>query len=349
MSDTKTPSVLITGASGFVGSFIVQCALEQGFEVWAAVRKGSSRDYLKDPRIHFFYLDLSSDDRLEESLEEHRQYYGAWDYVIHAAGATKCRTKSDFYRTNTDGTLRLARLLVKTSCLAGRFVFISSLSIMGALREKGTRRQDSPWLYQPILDTDAPVPNTVYGKSKWKAEQGLRDIEGLNYVVLRPTGVYGPRDKDYFLMAKSIAQHVDFAVGYRRQEITFIYVQDLAEAAISALTKGEKGKAYFLTDGEVYTSRTFSDLLQQEMGVRRVLHITAPVWVLYLVSVVAETFAAWRKKTSTLNTDKYRIMKQRNWQCDISAAQRDLDFAPKFNLKRGAKAAVAWYKQEKWI
>ena len=349
MSNTKTPSVLITGASGFVGSFIVQCALEQGFEVWAAVRKGSSRDYLKDPRIHFFYLDLSSDDRLEESLEEHRQYYGAWDYVIHAAGATKCRTKSDFYRTNTDGTLRLARLLVKTSCLAGRFVFISSLSIMGAIREKGARRQDSPWQYQPILDTDAPVPNTVYGKSKWKAEQGLRDIEGLDYVVLRPTGVYGPRDKDYFLMAKSIAGHVDFAVGYRRQEITFIYVQDLAEAAISALTKGEKGKAYFLTDGEVYTSRTFSDLLQQEMGVHRVLHITAPVWVLYLVSVVAETFAAWRKKSSTLNTDKYRIMKQRNWQCDISAAQRDLGFAPKFNLKRGVRAAVAWYKQEQWI
>jgi UDP-glucose 4-epimerase len=193
------------------------------------------------------------------------------------------------------------------------------------------------------------VPNTVYGKSKWKAEQGLRDIKGLDYVILRPTGVYGPRDKDYFLMAKSIAGHVDFAVGYRRQEITFIYVQDLAEAAISALTKGEKGKAYFLTDGEVYTSRTFSDLLQQEMGVRRVLHITAPVAVLYLVSVLAETFAAWRKKSSTLNTDKYRIMKQRNWQCDISTAQRDLGFAPKFNLKRGVRAAVAWYKQEQWI
>ena len=99
----------------------------------------------------------------------------------------------------------------------------------------------------------------------------------------------------------------------------------------------------------MYTSRTFSDLLQQEMGVRRVFHITAPVAVLYLVSAIAETFAAWRKKSSTLNTDKYRIMKQRNWQCDISAAQRDLDFAPKFDLKRGVRAAVAWYKQEQWI
>jgi len=349
MNTEKTPSILVTGASGFIGSFIVQCALERGYEVWAAVRKGSSREYLKDPHIHFFFLDLQSDDRLEKSLIEHRQHYGAWDHVIHAAGATKCRSKADFYRTNTDGTLRLARLLKKTECLTGRFVFISSLSVMGAIRERSVCSKETAWHYQPILDTDQPKPNTTYGKSKWKAEMGLRDIPGLDYVILRPTGVYGPREKDYFLMAKSIKQHVDFAVGYSPQEITFIYVRDLAEATVAALTQGKSGKAYFLTDGEVYTSRTFSDLLQKELGVRRVLHIKAPLWVLYVVSVVAGTVAGWMKKTSTLNPDKYRIMKQRNWQCDISAACRDLDYAPKYNLKKGVRETVQWYKKEQWI
>lgn len=343
------PSLLITGASGFIGSFMVEAALSAGFTVWAAVRDGSSRSYLQDPRIRFFHLDLRSDEALQAALREQVAAHGPWDYVIHAAGATKCRTEADFFRTNTEGTLRLARLLVAEQALRHRFVFVSSLSVMGALREQPVDAPAEGLHYAPILDSDTPRPNTAYGRSKWQAEQGLAAIPGLDYVVLRPTGVYGPRERDYFLMAKSIARHVDFAVGYRPQEITFIYVRDLVQAALAALTRGTRGRAYFLTDGCVYTSRAFSDLLQREMGVRRVLHITAPLWFLRVVSRVAGTVAAWRGRTSTLNPDKYQIMKQRNWQCDISAACRDLDYAPAYPLERGVAETVAWYKQEKWI
>ena len=251
------PSLLITGASGFIGSFMVEAALSAGFTVWAAVRDGSSRSYLQDPRIRFFHLDLRSDEALQAALREQVAAHGPWDYVIHAAGATKCRTEADFFRTNTEGTLRLARLLVAEQALRHRFVFVSSLSVMGALRE------------QPV---DAPA-------------------EGLHYAPILDTDTPGPRERDYFLMAKSIARHVDFAVGYRPQEITFIYVRDLVQAALAALTRGTRGRAYFLTDGCVYTSRAFSDLLQREMGVRRVLHITAPLWFLRVVSRVAGTVA----------------------------------------------------------
>ena len=343
------PSLLITGASGFIGSFMVEAALSAGFTVWAAVRSGSNRRYLQNPRIRFFHLDLRSDEALQAALREQVAAHGPWDYVIHAAGATKCRTEADFYRTNTEGTLRLARLLVAEQALRRRFVFVSSLSVMGALREEVSAAAPEGLHYAPILDTDTPRPNTAYGRSKWQAEQGLAEISGLDYVVLRPTGVYGPRERDYFLMAKSIAQHVDFAVGYRPQELTFIYVHDLVQAALAALTRGERGRAYFLTDGQVYTSRAFSDLLQREMGVRRVLHITAPLWFLRAVSRIAGTVSAWRGRTSTLNPDKYQIMKQRNWQCDISAARHDLGYAPEYPLERGVAETVAWYKNEKWI
>ena len=126
--------------------------------------------------------------------------------------------------------------------------------------------------------------------AKLQAEAALRSIQGLDYVVVRPTGVYGPRERDYFMMAKSIKSHVDFAVGYRRQVITFIYVADLVEAIFLALEKGRCGKAYALTDGGEYASRAFSDLLQQHLGVKHVVHIKAPLWVLKTVWGVGYKF-----------------------------------------------------------
>lgn len=341
MSPTPSPqSLLVTGASGFIGSFIVEEALSRGMEVWAAVRPTSSRRYLADERIRFIELDLSDDRRLGAQIAAHVAQHGPWQGVIHAAGATKCRRPADFFKVNTEGTLRLARTLLREKALAGRFVFISSLSVCGALHETDGR---------VFTAADVPQPNTAYGRSKWEAEKGLAAIEGLDYVVLRPTGVYGPRERDYFLMAKSIVRHVDFAVGYRKQVITFIYVADLVAAALAGLTEGDTGGVYLLSDGGEYASRTFSDLLQQALGVRRVLHVCAPLWVLRAVCFVAERLARMSGKTATLNADKYNIMKQRNWRCDITPARRDLAYEPRFPLDRGAAAAVEWYKKEKWI
>lgn len=335
-------SILITGASGFIGSFLVERGLEAGMNVWAALRATSSRKYLTDGRTQFIELDLGHDERLREQLKAHAEQHGPFDYVIHAAGATKCRRPEDFQKTNAEGTLRLALSLLETGALrpGGRFVFLSSLSVCGPVHEID---------FEPITENDTPLPNTAYGRSKLQAERYLADVPGLNYVVLRPTGVYGPRERDYFMMAKSIRQHVDFAVGFRPQVLTFIYVADLVEAAYLALDHGPRGAVYPLSDGRQYTSRTFSDLLQLELGVKRVVHVTAPLWVLWLVSCIAGKATALLGRTSTLNLDKYRIMRQRNWKCSIEAARRDLGYRPQWPLTRGVRAAVEWYKAEGWL
>ena len=335
-------SILITGASGFIGSFLVERGLEAGMNVWAALRATSSRKYLTDGRTQFIELDLGHDERLRAQLKAHAEQHGPFDYVIHAAGATKCRRPEDFQKTNAEGTLRLALSLLETGALrpGGRFVFLSSLSVCGPVHEID---------FEPITENDTPLPNTAYGRSKLQAERYLADVPGLNYVVLRPTGVYGPRERDYFMMAKSIRQHVDFAVGFRPQVLTFIYVADLVEAAYLALDHGPRGAVYPLSDGRQYTSRTFSDLLQLELGVKRVVHLTAPLWVLWLVSCIAGKAAALLGRTSTLNLDKYRIMRQRNWKCSIEAARRDLGYRPQWPLTRGVRAAVEWYKAEGWL
>lgn len=329
--------ILVTGASGFIGSFIVEEALRQGMETWAAVRPSSSRKYLQDERIHFINLNLSSKEELISQLDGHE-----FDYVVHAAGATKCLHVDDFYRVNTEGTKNLADAIIALKMPIKRFVFVSSLSIFGAIREKQP--------YQEITEHDTPKPNTAYGKSKLKAERYLDSLGiGFPYIILRPTGVYGPREKDYFLMAKSIKQHIDFSVGFKRQDITFVYVQDVVQAVFLALNHSKNGRKYFLSDGEVYQSETFSDLLHHELGDTWLLRIKAPIWVLRLVTFFGEYIGRMTGKMSALNNDKYNILKQRNWRCDIEPAVDELGFHPRYKLKQGVKLAVEWYKKNGWL
>ena len=331
------PRILITGASGFIGSFIVEEALRRGFETWAAVRKSSSKEYLQDERIHFIELNLSSKAQLIEQLRPHQ-----FDYVVHAAGVTKCLNKADFRRINTEGTKNLVDALLDLQMPLKRFVFLSSLSVFGAIKEQLP--------YDEIREDDTPKPNTEYGRSKLEAERYIDSIGSrLPYTILRPTGVYGPREKDYFMMAKSIKQHIDFAVGYQRQDITFVYVTDVVQAVFLALEKGETGRKYFLSDGQVYQSTTFSDLIHEELGRPWWLRITAPVWVLRVVTFFGEYIGHMTGKVTALNNDKYNILRQRNWRCDIEPARRELGFEPKVQLKEGVKTTIRWYKDHKWL
>ena len=329
--------ILITGASGFIGSFIVEEALRQGFDTWAAVRKSSSKAYLQDERINFIELNLSSKEQLVSQLRDQ-----AFDYVVHAAGVTKCLNKADFRRINTEGTKNLVDALLEVGMPLKRFVFISSLSIFGAIKEQQP--------YDEIRETDTPQPNTAYGKSKLEAEQYLATLGArLPYIILRPTGVYGPREKDYFIMAKSIQQHSDFAVGYKRQDITFVYVQDVVQAVFLALTRGENGRKFFLSDGQVYQSTTFSDLIHEELGRPWWIRITAPVWVLRVITFFGEYVGRLTGKVTALNNDKFNILKQRNWRCDIQPAIDELGFLPHYDLKQGVKETIKWYKDNKWL
>lgn len=347
-------TVLVTGASGFIGSYIVQDGLDRGFDVWAGVRGSSSRGYLQDERIHFAQLNLADPVQLRQQLSALKEQMGGkgWDYVVHAAGVTKCLDEKDFYRTNTEGTKHLIDALRAEGMTPRRFAFVSSLSIFGAIRENAVRKADAqhPWVYSPILLTDTPQPNTAYGRSKLQAEEYLTQQKDFPYTILRPTGVYGPREKDYFMMAKSITQHIDFAVGYKPQEITFVYMMDVVQAIYKCMeAPAAEGKAYFLSDGEVYNSRRFSDLLQQQLGNPWVLHIKAPLWLLRIICWVSGKVSHITGKMNALNDDKYHILKQRNWQCDIEPARRDFGFAPNWKLEQGVEASVRWYKENEWL
>ena len=335
-NDHHMAKILITGASGFIGSFIVEEALRQGMETWAAVRKSSSRLYLQDQRIHFIELNLSSEEDLKKQLTGH-----SFDYIVHAAGVTKCLHQEDFFRINTEGTKHLVRALIALQMPIKRFVDISSLSVYGPVREHQP--------YEEIRESDTPQPNTAYGKSKLEAEHFLDTLHDFPYVVLRPTGVYGPRERDYFMMAKSIRQHIDFAVGFQQQDLTFVYVLDVVQAIFLALERGKTGRKYFLSDGQVYSSRAFSDLIREELGNPWLLRIKAPIWLLRIITFCGEYIGRMTGQITALNNDKYHIMRQRNWRCDIQPAKDELGYQPHYDLKQGVALAVKWYQENGWL
>ena len=346
---TERKKILVTGASGFIGSFLCEEGLRKGYEVWAGMRQTSNRRWLQHEWLQFVTLDMGKPDVLRSQLADFQQKHGRWDIVVHAAGATKCLNPEDFDRHNYDCTVHLVEALCDLDMVPSLFIYVSSLSVLGAIRED----------YTELRSDDVAAPNTAYGRSKLRSEQWLQSLDrkAFPYVIFRPTGVYGPREQDYFLQAKSIKQHIDFAVGYKPQKITFVYVQDLVNAiclAIEKVVKGQEanviGNIYHVSDGETYDSRQFSDLLQYHLSVATVVHLKAPLWFLRAVCAVSDWWSTHvSKKVTALNNDKYRILSQRNWMCNIEPARRDLGYVPEWPLERGVQATVEWYKKEGWL
>lgn len=332
--------ILVTGAGGFIGSFIIEKALSEGHEVWAGVRANTSREYLSDRRIRFIDFDYFNTEKLVQQLRVLKITEGKWDYIVHNLGITKCRDPKDFSRFNYGILKNFVITLLSTQMVPTCFVLMSSLSSRGAGNEID---------YSPIKETDSPQPDTLYGISKFKAEQYIESIPNFPYIILRPTGVYGPREKDYYLMMKSINYGIDFIPGFKKQMLSFIYVKDLVNIIFSAIEKGEYRKAYFVSDGKSYSSEDFRKYVANALGKKHVIPLKVPLFLLKFLSAACQSVADILGKSSTLNNDKYRIMKQRNWLCDTTPLQHDLNFTAEYDLEKGVNETVKWYKENGWL
>ncbi|MBQ9077210.1 MAG: NAD(P)-dependent oxidoreductase [Muribaculaceae bacterium] len=330
--------VLIVGAGGFIGGFIARKSLERGYETWVAVRESTSRRYLSDARLHFVVLDYDNREAVSSALSSALPEGERWNFIIYNLGATKCTDFADFNRINYRYLCTFVDLLVANDLVPERFLYMSSLSALGVGDEKG---------YTPMTSSMIPAPNTRYGLSKIKAETYLETVPGFPYIIFRPTGVYGPHEQDYLMMIKSIDSHWDFSVGYRKQLLTFIYVEDLVDAMFDAISAGVIRKKYIISEDAVYTQSEFRKIVQEELGGRWVIPVRLPLWVVYMASVVAEKWGILTMKPSTLNRDKFKIMKQRNWSSDVSDAKRDFGFSPRHSLRDGIKKTVAAYLDKK--
>lgn len=339
MSDDKK-TILIVGAGGFIGGFIAARALAIGYETYVGVRASTSRRYLKDERLKFVVLDYDNAEAVEATLRADAPSATGWDYIIWNLGATKVAHSQDFDRINYQYLANFVEVLKRVGMMPRKFLYMSSLSALGLGDEVN---------YTPLDANTVPHPNTLYGVSKIKAEQYLEQSD-MPWIIFRPTGVYGPHEKDYLMMIQSIDRHIDVSMGFKKQMLTFIYVDDLVEAMFMALAAADSSvlhHKYIISEDRAYTQAEFRAIVAKHLGTKCVIPVKLPMWIVYVVSAAAEKLAAARGKTSTLNTDKYKIMRQRNWTCDISDAQRDFGFDPQWSLDRGIAETVKAYKEGK--
>lgn len=330
--------VLVVGAGGFVGGYLVELGLKLGCEIWAGVRKSTKRDRFTDPRIRFVQFDFEHPESVPDSIND---ALGAerWDYIIYNLGATKVKKYADFNRINYEFLKTFTGALHATGKVPDKLLYISSLSVMGPYAERE---------YSEITEDLVPMPNTRYGASKLKAELWLATA-GIPYIIFRCTGIYGPWDHDYFLMFKSIKKGFDFGVGFRRQMLTFIYGPDLAQAVYMALAKAPTGEIYNISESQAYSQRQFRKFVMSKMKRKLVFPLKLPLWMVASACFVTEKIGALRGKPATLNRDKYRILKQRNWCCSASKAREDFGFEAPTPLEQGISETIDWYVNENWL
>ena len=331
-------TLLVVGAGGFIGGFICGEGLRRGFDTYAGVRESTSRRYLGDPALHIVDFDYDSPSDLGRQLREAAPE-GGWDMIIYNLGATKALNFGDFNRINFEYLRNFTEALERNKLMPEKFLYMSSLSALGEADEKN---------YTPIDSTTVPHPNTRYGLSKIKSEMYLETHPEIPWIIFRPTGVYGPHEKDYLMMIECIDRHFVFGVGYRKQLLTFIYVDDLVGAMFDALASDKTlHRKYIISEPRAYTQTEFRAIVAKALGRKAVVPIKLPLWAAYVASYVAEKWSHISLKPSTLNRDKFKIMRQRNWNCSVAEAEADFGFHADYPLERGIEETVKAYLAEK--
>lgn len=322
--------LLITGASGFVGYHLINQALQSGMEVNAAIRATSHIEHLKGLDLKPVVIDLQDRNSIMRVFEK-----GGYDYLIHAAGATKARDRDEYDIANVQSTKNLAEAALLYP--VKKFLFMSSLAALG------------PAAYDDVdvgRENTIPHPVSNYGRSKLSAEQKLMEFNTLPWLILRPTAVYGPRERDLFIMFKTLHKGLEPYIGLNDQWLSFVYVKDLAALTIKALQSNFVQQVYHVSDGNAYTKYDLAKAVKKTLGKKTIkFHIPLPV-----ARLAASCMQyANRNKTPALNREKLVELTAENWNCSIEKAKKDLGYAPRYNLKRGIEETLKWYQQNNWL
>lgn len=327
--------ILITGASGFVGGYLVDEALSRGLDVYAAIRKSSNTQYLKDPRINFVYLNYENSVELANIFQEYK-----FNYIIHNAGLTRSPKKESLFKVNSEYLQKMVGALIESQSIPAKFTFISSLAAYGPA-EYTTQGM--------VTEISKPHPVTNYGRSKLDAEKYLKSQSDINYTIIRPTAVYGPREKDLFTVYDLINKGLEMTVGLTDQKLTFIYVKDLTRVILDATLADKKNVAYFVSDLEVHTSTSYNKAIREALGRKRSLKLRLPIPIVRAIGYVAEKFGKLTNSYPALNIEKVNELEAKSWNCDTSALVKDLNFKPLYNLHQGLDESIEWYKNNNWL
>lgn len=325
--------VLLTGASGFVGSHVLDRLIQRNIAVTVLLRPSSRRDLIaaRLPSVEVCMGGIDDASSLDSALD-------GVTHIIHCAGATKALDREGFFNVNEGGTRRVVEAMNRRAGQIQRLVHISSLAAAGPATAE-----------RPRMESDAPAPVSDYGRSKLAAEQVVREGCGGDWTILRPPGVYGPRDSEFLRLFKAVGSHVRPRFGGGRQQLTLVYVEDLADVIVAALTHPQaRREVFFAGAPEVVTAGELAAAVAAISGTWSVA-LPLPNAVLWLACQWAGFVSRVTQKADVLNAQKYAELSAAGWVCDVRKLSERLGRGCPTDLAAGLEKTLSWYRNQGWL
>ncbi|MFC1485048.1 NAD-dependent epimerase/dehydratase family protein [bacterium] len=324
---------IVTGSNGFVGTHVVKTLQDKGFDITCLVRfpkKQKDSDDISYNCINYH------DTKTLNCLD----IFKIADYVFHIAGVTKGITKNDFYKGNATPTKNLLETVKKTNPNIKRFVLISSLAATGP----------APNLKNPKKENDENYPIEFYGQSKLEAEKiALEYSEDIPITIIRPSAVYGPKDKDFLNIFKMIKYNINIFHGNKNKYLSTIYIKDLAQAIIdSALSENTIGQIYNITNPKIISWKEFHESAAKVM-LKNPINLNIPLASLKIIASAGEIYSKITKKACIMNKEKIKMAGPDYWTCSHEKALKDFGFIAKTPLEEGIQKTYLWYKNNSWL
>lgn len=324
--------VLVTGASGFLGSHIAEAFAAAGHTVRLLLRRTSSRKYLVFPYEEALG-DVTDPSSLPAAVE-------GVDVVVHAAGLIKARSEAEFAAVNEHGTRALVQAALEAAPGLQRFIYISSIAAQGPSPDGS-----------PLPPGAPPRPITAYGKSKLGGEVVVRSSELADRAVtFRMPAIYGPRDPALLPFFQLTRLRIAPLLDGGRNKLSIIYATDAASAVLLAATAEADigGRIYYPEDGAVYAWRDMLRAIEAAAN-RKMMTVPTPRFAYSAAALASEAFGAATRRPVVFTREKVREMAQRFWVCSAEELRRDLGWRPRVQAKEGAQLTYDWYRRERWL
>lgn len=339
---------LITGASGFIGSRLIQYLsqnlsqkdMESAIVPVALLRATSNLDNLKGCTYEVAQGDL-------RDLEALKRAVASVDIVFHLAGVTKAKNRQEYLAHNADGTENVAKAILEANPKIKRLVYVSSLAAGGpSLTES------------PRVETDPESPVSAYGESKLEGEARLKSyFNQIPVTIIRPPLVYGPRDKDtllFFQAAKNRLVPIFKARASHdgQKHYSHIHVDDLCAGIVKSVLVDPRtlssGEVFYLSSDQTISFRELMRTIAQSMGVRT-YEIPMSTRALQVGALALQGLGKVTGKTYPLNLDKYHEILPDYWTCANTKAKERLGFSPKHDFASGIEDTLKWYREHSWL
>lgn len=327
----KVETLLVTGATGFVGSHVLEAYQRMGLRLRALVRKSDDARRLSALGVQCIVGSLEDAAALRGAMK------GA-EAVLHLAAATKARSMDEYQRANVAGTQSVVEAMLAESGGPRRLIYLSSLAAVGPSVEG-----------RPVTREDMARPLTAYGRTKLAGEKVCEAVsELIEVAILRAPAVYGPRDRDVYEFFRLANYGVVVLPNGPTRRLHMIHATDLARALLLAATADRVSGVYHVAEARSYEWEEMGRMVAEAVGKRgRIIHL--PGGLIAAAASVSEGVAGLLGKSTIFNRDKARELLAPGWLCETELARRDFGFEAQIALADGLHQTAEWYRENGWL